>query len=517
MALRENTIVESVPAAAGDFTWRTACLIAVITAIGVGLRLFRLDLHGYWHDEVISTFVARAPAAEIFDSIAAADTHPPLYHILLHYWGMLFSYELVPLRLFSVAVSATCIPAVFMLGRAIASPAVGLAAATLMAASPFQIFHGQQARMYPLLTLVVLLALLALWGAWQKGGAWRWAWFGLVSAAGLYTHVYFAFTLLGLNLWALIEVVSSRRSDRRRFAALIVAQVGAVALFLPFLPTMIGLTGSVIADFWIRGATPLDWLFALMALLNYGTFLNNSGPLWRLLVLYVPATSAIVLGLLFAALALWRRPHERDRWSLLLLAVLTPCLVATTLSLTVRPILLDRSLIGVSGPFFVLLGWATVCAWGRPITRLTAGAVAVSMAVGLFLIYPAAPRPHSLQAAVDYIFAQRAPGEAVVLLDWQSFDLTALRHPDENDVYVGSAAEQIDYWQRRMALVRWHTPAQVGPAEGYAGAYSRVWVLQTPYTYPINWEAVAPWLAEQGSVVLERELGDGSVVVYALE
>lgn len=86
-------------------------------------------------------------------------------------------------------------------------------------------------------------------------------------------------------------------------------------------------------------------------------------------------------------------------------------MVATVLSLTVRPILLDRSLIGVSGPLFVLLAWAAVRTWAHPLTRIVAVATVTSMLIGLVLTYPAAPRPHSLQPVVDRIFAERQPGK----------------------------------------------------------------------------------------------------------
>ncbi|NNJ10629.1 hypothetical protein EKD04_009835 [Chloroflexales bacterium ZM16-3] len=185
--------------------WKQAGIVAIIMLVGLALRLFHLDFAGYWHDEIISTFLARVPAVEIFRSITDSDTHPPLYHILLHFWGALFSYDLIPLRLFSVLTSLLCIPLSYWLGRAVDGPAVGIATAALMALAPFQIFHSQQARMYPLLTLVVLLMLLSFLGAWRQGGAARWALFGLVAAAGFYTHVYFAFSLLALDLWALAE------------------------------------------------------------------------------------------------------------------------------------------------------------------------------------------------------------------------------------------------------------------------------------------------------------------------
>lgn len=494
---------------------RRAALLAALTLVGLGLRLFRLDFNGYWHDEIISTFLARLPPAEIYSAVTVSDSHPPLYHLLLHAWGLIVGYELVPLRLLSVVIGALCVPATYLLGRAVASPAVGLLAAALMAVAPFQIFHGQQARMYPLLSLLVLLALLTFLGAWRRGGLWRWALFGLVAAAGLYTHIYFSFSLLALNLWALRQSALLRRIDRARWAGLLLAQAAAVALFGPFLLSLFQLTSSVVASFWIPRVTILDWLFALVAVTNGGEA-GGAVSASYLLLSYLPAVAAFLLATVAVIRAADRGAEQRAAAELLLFAVLTPCLVATLLSLTVRPILLSRSLIGIGGPLYVLLAWAAVRAWARPLTRAVALALGLSVAVGLGAVYPAQPRVHSLEAAVATIFAERAPGDAIILLDWQSFDLVALRRPDATDVYVGAPAEGVASWQRRMALMRWHTPDQVGPPTGYAGRYGRVWVLATPYTYPSAWEAVAPWLSAHGHPVQEHELGDGRVLLYEL-
>lgn len=235
--------------------WRSLVLLTALTLLGLGLRLFRLDYVGYWHDEVISIFAARPPVWEIYRSITANDTHPPLYHILLHYWGRLFGYDLLAARLLSVTLSTLCIPAVWLLGRALADGRTGLLAAALMALSPFQVFHGQQARMYPLLTLVTLLTAVSVWEAWRRGGAGRWALTGLALTAGLYTHVYFWFSALGLALWAMYVSVREG-SGEGAWAGFIGAYLAAGALVAPFLPTLLGLTGSVIGHFWIPSTPP---------------------------------------------------------------------------------------------------------------------------------------------------------------------------------------------------------------------------------------------------------------------
>src|SRR3954467_291126 len=170
---------------------RPAVALPLLTLLALALRLYKLDYNSYFDDEVLSSFAARQPILEIFRHITANEDHPPLYHILLHLWILGFGDSLIAVRLFSVLISTACVPLLYTLGRTISNRPAALVAAGLLAIAPFQIYHGRQARMYPLLTLLVMLAMLLFVQAWQRGGWWRWLLLGLASTAGIYTHVYF--------------------------------------------------------------------------------------------------------------------------------------------------------------------------------------------------------------------------------------------------------------------------------------------------------------------------------------
>lgn len=498
-----------------SLTWQSVLIFAAIMVVGLALRLFRLDYAGYWHDEVITTFAARNSAVEIYRSISASDTHPPGYHILLHFWGAVFGYGLIPLRMFSVVVSLLCVPAVYFLGRELMGRRVGMLAAAMMAISPFQIFHGQQARMYPLLTLAVILTTLAFVAAWRRGGIWRWALFSLAATLGIYTQVYFAFSLLALNFWALYETARLRKIDWPRWAALIATQLIAVALFAPFYLSLKTITTAVVASFWIRTSTPLDWMFGLVALTNYSTRLVDEAPVWYLLAVYLPAISAIVISLVYIQYVVRRRDSDSSTWMLIVFIVLTPCLVGNLISLTIRPLMIDRSLSGVTGPLYVMLAAVAVRTWSHRITKLLAPAVILSMFAGLGTIYLAAPTLHTLQQGTDYMFAERRPGDAIVALDWQSFDIAALRYPDARDLYWAVDERLIPNTQRRVGFMGW-PPQNVAWLDSFGHNYKRLWVSQTPYIYNWQWEAIEGWLKANGRLVEEREFDEARILLYEL-
>jgi len=278
-------------------------MLSLLSLLGLGLRLYKLTYRDYWDDEVISTFAARPPLNEILYSVMANDVHPPLYHMLLHIWMGGFGESLLAIRVFSVLLSTACVPLMYVLGRSLTSRSVALVAAALLAIAPFQVYHGQQARMYPLLTLLVLVATLTFVQAWRKGGRLRWLVFGLCVTAGFYTHVYFPFSLLALNLWALYDTWRQRRIYVRQWIGIIGAQLFGVVLFLPFLVEMFNTTSRIVNEgFWVKAGTGyLDWMFVLISLSNHATISLRASPsIVYLLATYSPAVAIILLTFIYS-------------------------------------------------------------------------------------------------------------------------------------------------------------------------------------------------------------------------
>jgi mannosyltransferase len=501
---------------------RPAVAVPLLTLLALALRLYKLGYHDYFDDEVITTFAARLPAAEIFRSITANDTHPPGYHILLHAWRAIFGESLIALRMFSVLLSAACVPLTYALGRLLASPAAGVVAAGLMAIAPFQIYHAQQARMYPLLTLLVLLATLLFVLAWRRGGWLPWLLFALVVTVGLYTHIYFPLSLLALDLWALYESYRQRKIEWRRWAGMVGAQLLAVLAFVPYVPSMFSTVRGVVQAFWIQQSTPFDWMFDLVSLANNATLATLPGyeaPAWYLVVTYLPAVAAVMLALIYSVREARRRPPERGAWALLHLLIWVPIVVATAISLTIRPILLDRSLIGLSAALFLLMGWMFVRYAHRRAVQFVALAFVVSCLAGIAHAAPDQPTQNDLRQLADELAREARPGDAIAYVDWQPFDTAALVHPQQNDVYVlpGQLNDTV-YWQRRMAAMRWHTPQNVAPVAEFGPRYRRVWLVYTLFTSELDYHKAVnqSWLEAHGRRVERVEFQRAVALLYEL-
>ncbi len=126
----------------------------MILLLGLILRVIGLESRSLQYDDTFSIFLSARSLPEILRG-TAADTMPPLYYFLLHFW-MLLGQSAWFIRLLSVILSLT---AVFLLYRLVAcwfGRAAAGWAAFLAAISPLLIYHGQDVRMYALLVVCQL-------------------------------------------------------------------------------------------------------------------------------------------------------------------------------------------------------------------------------------------------------------------------------------------------------------------------------------------------------------------------
>jgi hypothetical protein len=284
----------------------------------------------------------------------------------------------------------------------------------------------------------------------------------------------------------------------------------------------------VVDWYWISQVTPLDWLSAVLSVSNFATIavLRQPRPdLWHYLVLYAPAVIATVLTIDFSIRQARRRPEERSAWVLLHLLIWTPVAVATLISLTVKPILLDRSLIAISAPLYLLMAWLFVRYWSRRAVQIVAAIYLASVLTSLVVVYPDARRPNRLIELAHYIAAQQQPGDAVAFVDWEGFETTAMLYPNLDDVYILPAPSESkaqwvseEDWSGRLAYIGWHTPQNIQPVREFAAGYRRVWIVFTRYTQNRDYQVQTNqrWLAENGRLVQELDFQRAAVYIYEL-
>ncbi|MCJ7622802.1 MAG: glycosyltransferase family 39 protein, partial [Anaerolineaceae bacterium] len=128
-------------------------LLAVVF-LGTVLRCLFLEDRGIQYDDAFSILLAKEDLPSIIRG-TAADTMPPLYYFLLHFW-MLVSTKIWWLRFLSVIFSLLGIYFLYKIVRLLLGDHAAIWAVFLAAISPIQIYHAQDVRMYALLQFAQL-------------------------------------------------------------------------------------------------------------------------------------------------------------------------------------------------------------------------------------------------------------------------------------------------------------------------------------------------------------------------
>lgn len=319
---------------------RSLWLIGLV-ASGLLLRLAFLGGPELWYDEAFGRLILELPFKQMI-AATAGDVHPPLWYALMWIWVRLTGADSEFLfRLPSVLFSLAAIPlAVRIMRRWQISEAGIFAVAVLMTISPAQIYFGQEARMYSLLQMLVLIGVLAVIER-------RWLLLLIAGVALLYTHNYGIFylaALAGLVLireWWLCDLTGILAPDRNQVLGL-VALSGALILYTPWAVVLLMQMDTISSGYWIEPVTLGQMVYTLTIYLF--------GPFTRQFVL---AAALVGVGLLTWALI--KRSHKPTPvFAQIAWLTFGPLFLAVLASWLWRPLYLWRGLIG-SAPFLYML------------------------------------------------------------------------------------------------------------------------------------------------------------------
>lgn len=375
-------------------------LLAILLVAAI-LRCIALDWRGIQYDDAFSYFLAARPLDEIVRG-TAADTMPPLYYFLLHFW-MQISNAVWFLRLLSVLLTLVSVYLLFALVSKLAGVKAGLWAAVFAAVSPLQIYHAQDIRMYALLEVCQLGYAFALIMAWERrqdrSNAWGW-WAGVIlfGAGAMYTHNLAVFGLAAPNFYLLFK------RDWKRQAQLIAAQAAIALLALPWLLMVPGQIDKVQRAFW----TPRPGLVEVVqAILMWFVNLPLSG-IW----LMIGAVLSIQIFVL-VLLELWRGRKSKPASGYLLALAFIPPLLLFIASYIVRPVFVPRGFLVSSMGFYGLAG--LVAARRGGIGKWIGGSIVLAAAVTLPFFYSYAEFPRSpFREATQALQQLARPGEVIV-------------------------------------------------------------------------------------------------------
>lgn len=330
----------------------------LIVLLALSLRLPGLGAESFWYDEGISIGLASGTIAGLFASPEAPmppTIHPPVYYLSLMAWIRAAGCSEFAARYLSLLFGVVSVAAAMPLARRLAASPRGigaclaLVASFLMAVSPFFVRYSQEARMYALVTLLVLLSSLAAHSAATRGRGYLA--YALLSALALYTHYFAALVIGGQNLTVLGYLAFRHRRAVGRWLRW---QGVWALLYLPWLAYMaVYLRGA--GDFW-RQRYPLSFIVGhTISIFSLG----ETGP---------PQTWALALFWGVAALGLIGLLRRSLRWPALI-SLLTLALAFLGTLLSPAAVYTPRYLMVVAPAHVLLLAVgvvniATLATWG---------------------------------------------------------------------------------------------------------------------------------------------------------
>jgi mannosyltransferase len=327
-------------------------LCATVLLAGV-LRVYRLDYQSLWSDEIFSlrTTDPTLSLREFWDRLLA-DTHPPIYYLLLRLSSSVFGQSELAARAPSAVFGILTLCAAAILPGSCLSRSTRLALPLLIAASPGAAWYDREARSYALLlllsTLITLACLRFLRSMPEEDGKARGGLVMLTAASILasFTH-YFGFLLAAAAFSTCFLL-----TERRRKAIVGLAGCSVVALFVPWVAYHSQFVDARLAG-WIGSfpmTTSIDWF-------NYISFGRPAS-----LALFVSTATLLLATGGWRHLAQWNSPI----WVCILLCSLTLA-AAAAISLHTA-ILTSRNMIVVLPALYVIAAELTSCLvrrWGR--------------------------------------------------------------------------------------------------------------------------------------------------------
>jgi mannosyltransferase len=480
-------------------------LVLALTTAGAILRVFHLGTQSLWLDELFSVAVARQDWPRTISDTINGDTNPPLFNLLLHI-ALQFGSDETAARVLSCIFSIATIPMFYALARALFDRRVALLAALLLVLSPFHWLFAQEARMYAQLAFLSVASSLLFLKAWRGDGLPAWPLFVVTTSLAFYSHSLAFLNLLALDVFALTQW----QTLRAHWRSLLLAHVSVLLVFVPWLPSMMQQATRVQSGFW-TGSPPLLGLFVTPYLFVF----SNVVPLS-----VVPV--ALFAGLSLVAFALTACVHEmrargvwRDALAFALAGFAVPLLVLCGLS-WVRPIFVERTLIGASFGLYMVMAWAVVHARPSALLRTAMALVVVIAFISIpnYYFNPETQRP-PMREASHRLSELMAAGDTVAHTSDSSALAFAYYEPTlPNHFLTGDPDYQSETTRAQTGRVMGLVPEEVGVVVTQHG---RVWLVvaldhNEAYQRARAAEFDARWTRQASEVV-----GGISLTLYRLE
>jgi 4-amino-4-deoxy-L-arabinose transferase-like glycosyltransferase len=468
-----------------------------IFLLAFALRLWGLGAESAWIDEAYSISLAKHSVIQILKG-TAADQHPPLYYLLLHYW-LLFGSSVVYARALSLVIGMIQIGQSLRFGRKLAGDWLALGTGLLLAISPMHVWYSQEARMYILLASLTTASTAELWDCLQ--GKNRWLLYSLFSILAIYTHYFAIFVFAGQAILVLAWAWMKREKRGLFYWAGTMLVVGLA--FLPWFPIALNQTRFHTMS-WIGPPGMIDFRDTLLSLLFGSGILNFPG--------WIRWAGFLALGASFiwAVIRLQRKSMpNRQSFGFVATWAFVPFLTVTAIAL-IYPIFQFKQFLIVLLPLLLWIVW--VC---RITPRLLGGlllAAILALSSVNLVDQQVKLTKDDWRGASVYLQAHMAPGDMLYCNPAASFLALSLygNLPASSDGYPPNYDIVQGGWDGKNITPEVADDILKSTTKGY----HRLWLVEFIPEFWDPGKAIPGWLNAHANLIADQYFGAIHIRLY---
>jgi len=277
-------------------TTRDRFKIFLIIMLALCLRVISLN-QSFWLDEATSGLVVRNLSfSEIINEFSPNDFHPPLYYLILKFWGVVFGFSEVALRSLSVFLGLASIYFTYKVAGVFGKK-TGLLSAVFLALNGLHIYYSQEARMYIvslfLVTLLMYLFLKILTSAEKR----YWIYFSVVLILNAFTDYVPNFVIF--SFWVFAALKQKRMNWWKKFVIVHVPLFVFMILWMPFLLNQMKIASALKDEgsLWlgVLGGTNIKNILLVPVKFTFGRISFDNKYLYFMLSAFVLSVYSVII------------------------------------------------------------------------------------------------------------------------------------------------------------------------------------------------------------------------------
>jgi 4-amino-4-deoxy-L-arabinose transferase-like glycosyltransferase len=143
---------------------------------------------------------------DIIFQFLKGDNHPPLFYLMLRFWGLIFGFSDFYLRLLPILFGSLTIFVTYLFVRKLINWQTAIIVSLLLATSPLHVYYSQELRMYPVVTFwTIMLLYVYLFLMKSRAAFWKWSLFAIMLVGLIATDYIGIFLLPIFIIFSLIE------------------------------------------------------------------------------------------------------------------------------------------------------------------------------------------------------------------------------------------------------------------------------------------------------------------------